>query len=163
MKLTALLLIAFGLIISCSSSNESNTAPKEVKPSFSFRLHLESKNSDGIPDSLIQSVRGKNDVVIMDSIVYVDELDLVKLEFKKETAETKKVVFHFSKEGASKFAKVFKKRKKPMGVVVMNGEVYEVLNLNTAYKNGVLRLNKSILTSDAEKLIATLPKNLTTP
>lgn len=165
MRTTGLLLILiFGFVMACSPSAEvAKPAPAEVKPTFSFRLHLETTNTDGVPDSLIQSVRGKNDVVIMDTVVHVDELDLNKIEFKKETAETKKVIFYFNKEGAGKIAKLVKKRKKPMAVVVMNGEVYEVLNLNNAYKSGVLRLSKSILVSDADKLAATMPKKLLAP
>lgn len=162
MKHFALFLtLMLAVLYSCAPTSETaSTAQTEKQPTFTFRVQLELKDAEGMDDSLIQSVRGKNDVVVMDSVVVVNETDLNKIEFKKDSKDTRKIIFYFNKLGSSKITSQIKKRKRVMAVITMNGEVYEVVNLVSTFKNGVLRLGKSITAADSEKLKSTMSESL---
>lgn len=153
--------VLISVFYSCSTSKEPVKPEVEsiTKPKFSLRLQLEKKDAEGLADSLILSTRGKNDVVLLDPVIQLNESQLNKVEFKKDGKETRKIVFYFNKEGSAVLAKLIKAKKKKL-VVMMNNEVFETTDLTAEMKNGIFRLAKSITVSDADKLKETIPVEL---
>ncbi len=154
-------LVPVSAFFSCTTTHEpvKTEVDSIAKSKFSLRLQLEKKDADGLADSLILSTRGKNDVVLLDPVIQLNESHLNKVEFKKDGKETRKIVFYFNKEGSAVLSKLIKAKKKKL-VVMMNNEVFETTDLTAEMKNGIFRLTKSIVISDADKLKDTIPVEL---
>lgn len=132
-----------------------------VKPDpFVFRIHLEAKSADGVDDSLIQDLQGKNDVLILDPVVQLENSDLEKVEFIKNKTEDVQLSLTLTKAGLKKLNTLAKGKKRKSILFYINGKVYEKMKLDASYKKPVLKM-KTLLTADqAEKIKKTIPAEL---
>lgn len=132
-----------------------------VKPDpFVFRIHLEAKSADGVDDSLIQDLQGKNDVLILDPVVQLENSDLEKVEFIKNKTEDVQLSLTLTKPGLKKLNALAKGKKRKSVLFYINGKVYEKMKLDVSYKKPVLKM-KTLLTADqAEKIKKTIPAEL---
>lgn len=154
--------ITLSVLIAACTPTQETTQPVSAelsKPKFSLRMHLEKKDAEGLADSLILSTKGKNDVILLDPVVQLDETMLNKVEFKKDSKETRKLVLYFNKTGAAKLSQLIKSRKKGL-VVMMNNEIYETTKLTAEMKNGIFRLMNPIWIKEADQLKETIPSEI---
>lgn len=128
---------------------------------FVFRIHLEAKSADGVDDSLIQDLQGKNDVLILDPVVQLDNADLEKVEFLKTKNEDVQLSLTLNKAGLKKLNSLAKVKKRKNILFYINGKVYERMKLESSYKKPVLKMKTLLTAEQAEKIRKTIPSFLT--
>lgn len=150
-------------IISCQQSQPLVEEPVQkhiVQPNFSFRAHIETDFVAGHPDSLILSQKGRNNVLILDKDIQLSDNDLNKIEYKKKSADTKSITLYFNKEGTRKITQLVKSKKNKKLIFMLNGEVYDVIDISKLPTKGTLELKSHIMSTDADKLYETMPERL---
>ncbi|MCK6601788.1 MAG: hypothetical protein L6Q77_08195 [Bacteroidetes bacterium] len=161
MKKGLLLVLLTGFVAGCQTSEpvQKPQEPASVpKPDpFVFRIHLEAKSADGVSDSLIQDLHGKNDVLVLDPVIQLDQADLEKVEFVKNKQGDFQISWFLTKDGLKKLNSLAKSKKGKSILFYVNGTVLEKMKLETGYKKPVLKM-KTLLTEDqAMKIKQTVP------
>jgi len=161
MKKGLLFLFLTGFLAACQTTEpvQKPQEPEEApKPDpFVFRLHLEAKSAEGVSDTLIQDLHGKNDVLVLDPVIQLDQTDLEKVEFVKNKQGDYQISWYLTKDGLKKLNSLARSKKGKSILFYVNGTVLEKMKLETGYKKPVLKM-KTLLTEDqAMKIKQTVP------